>query len=575
MVCTNSELGGDYCVHIDRCFLTYFHPVGNDGAPLRIMQTSKTPTSRALDIWNQIKSINAGSEDQRVAVGRVTIVREPSPLLFAALHYTMRDHFDMDEAFELLIDDKTTVLPHRPFDLDPSHRRTFLFSFEYFTIVGDECVPMKWQRADERADIGVMEGHVPISRCCSIVALWLGGEPVSKIRNRNRRISRKIGDVYDPFSPWHVLSVQAYPDWKSSVHSHDSTKHYVNGPEAFLITLRAEFKDAQKRLMEVYNRISDLVRSPPEFMFKQSIRDRLLFEDDDFTYIRRYFWAQQSLGIMNEDINEMISAYKRTFTDDVWNGSDKIIWPGDENQSSRYAHWRRRMAGLRRDIEHEIRGLEQIDQLNDEKIKEIKGLRDNLFSGTSVLESRRSVKQQAITVQQGRNIKLLTLVTIFFLPLTFVTSVFGMTNMDPNEGFRHFGIVTVAICVPTYILIGSLNTDGGLQLWSRGTHWLRYHALYTMARTFHFFGFKPRWTLEYLHGPRAQYGALPILLAPIEFRGSDMMTYSCGSRPFTYSARPFSIRLRWYGRSWCHAVASLTGWSQRIYDESGHHARAQ
>ena len=208
--------------------------------------------SRALEIWNRIRSTNAGSDEQRLAVGRITIVREPSPLLFAALHYTMRHHFDMDEAFQLLIDEKTTALPHRPFDLNPTHQRTFLFSFDYYTIVGNECVPMKWQRADERADVGAKEGHVPLSRCCSIVALWLGGELISKIKNRNRKISRKIGDVYDPFGPWHVLSMQAYPDWKSSVHSHDSTKHYVNGPEAFLITLRAEVKDAQKRLMEVY-----------------------------------------------------------------------------------------------------------------------------------------------------------------------------------------------------------------------------------------------------------------------------------------------------------------------------------
>ena len=472
--------------------------MGNDGAPLRIVHASKAPMSRALEIWNQIKSINTGSEEQRPAVGRITIVREPSPLLFAALHYTMKDHFDMDEVFQLLVDDKTRVLSHRPFDLDPLHRRTFVFSFEYFTIVGDECVPMKWQRAEERADVGAVEGHVPICRCGSLVALWLGGEPVSKIRNRNRRISRKVGDVYDPFSPWHVLGLQAYPDWKSSVHSHDSTKRYVNGPEAFLITLRAEFKDAQKRLMEVYNRISDLVRSPPEFMFKQSIRDRLLFEDDDFTYIRRYFWAQQSLGIMNEDINEMISAYKRTFTDDVWNGSDKIIWPGDETQSSRYAHWRKRMAALRKDIEHEIRGLEQIDELNDDKIKEITGLRDNLFSGTSVLESRRSVQQQAIAVQQGRNIKLLTLVTIFFLPLTFVTSVFGMTNMDPSASFKSFGIVTLVICVPTYILIASVYTEGGIRLWSHLTEWLHDHG---------------GWTSRSSHPSKAQSGPCAVFLS--------------------------------------------------------------
>ena len=41
--------------------------------------------------------------------------------------------------------------------------------------------------------------------------------------------------------------------------SHDSTKHYVNGPEAFLTTLLAEFKDAQKRFEDINNRISKLV----------------------------------------------------------------------------------------------------------------------------------------------------------------------------------------------------------------------------------------------------------------------------------------------------------------------------
>ena len=151
--------------------------MGTDGAPLSIQLTSEANMSRALTIWNKIKTINAGPAEQRLSVGRITIIREPSPLLFAALHYTMREHFDMDEAFQLLIDDKTTALPHRPFDDDPIHRRTLVFTFEYFTIVGDGCVPMKWQRADERADIGAMDGHVPISRCCSVVALWLGGEP--------------------------------------------------------------------------------------------------------------------------------------------------------------------------------------------------------------------------------------------------------------------------------------------------------------------------------------------------------------------------------------------------------------
>jgi hypothetical protein len=44
--------------------------------------------------------------------------------------------------------------------------------------------------------------------------------------------------------------------------SHDSTKHYINGPEAFLHTLLSEFNDAEKRFDDIYNKISKLVIPP-------------------------------------------------------------------------------------------------------------------------------------------------------------------------------------------------------------------------------------------------------------------------------------------------------------------------
>ena len=453
----------------DRSHLSHYSifDVGNDGAPLEIRKAAAKPVSRAQAIWNNLKSINADESRQREAVGRITVIREPSPLLFAALHYTMHSHFDMDEIFGLLVADKTTAYAHRPFSANDKQQRSFVFTLDYFTVIGEECQPMSWQKSDEEG--GASDTHVAVSRCSSVVALSLEGQPARPIKNKARRAEQTMGNLYDPFSPWRVLSIQVYPDWKHSIDAHNSTRHYVNGPEAFLITLRAEFKDAQKRLMEVYNRISDLVRMPSNFMFNRVARDRLLFEDEEFTFSRRYFWAHQSLGIMNEDIQEMALAYRSVFTDSVWNGTSKIIWPGDASVSSRYANWRKRMKNLRADIEAELEGLEKIQSLNMEKMKEIKGLRDNLFSGTSVLESRRSVDQAIITVQQGHNIKLLTLVTIFFLPLTFVTSVFGMTNMDPDDSFRPFGIVTAVICLPTYMLIGSLNTTSGIQFWRMKT----------------------------------------------------------------------------------------------------------
>jgi Mg2+ and Co2+ transporter CorA len=72
------------------------------------------------------------------------------------------------------------------------------------------------------------------------------------------------------------------------------------------------------------------------------------------------------------------------------------------------------MAGLRKQFEATIKDLEEVLALNIKEQKDIKSLRDQLFSGTSVKESREAIKQ-------NDNIKLLTLVTIFFLPLTFVS----------------------------------------------------------------------------------------------------------------------------------------------------------
>ncbi|KAL8725277.1 MAG: hypothetical protein Q9181_006477 [Wetmoreana brouardii] len=477
----------------DRSHLSHYNisDVGKDGAPLEIRKADAKPVSRAQAIWNNLKGINADKSLQREAVGRITIVREPSPLLFAALHYTMHSHFDMDEAYSMLVEDKTTAFAHRPFSTNDRHQRTFVFTLDFFTIIGDECQPATWQRSDE--DGSASESHVPLSRCSSYVALSLSGPPARQVKNKARRAERKTGNIFDPFAPWHVLSIQYYPDWKHSIDAHNSTHHYVNGPEAFLITLRAEFKDAQKRLREVYNRISNLVRMPPNFMFSRKARDRLLFEDEEFTFSRRYFWAHQSLGIMNEDIQEMVLAYRSVFTEHVWDGSSKIIWPGDESVSSRYANWRKRMKSLRADIEAELQGLENIAAMNTEKMKEIKGLRDSLFNGTSVLESRRSVDQAIITVQQGHNIKLLTLVTIFFLPLMFVTSVFGMTNMPPNDSFHPFGIVTAVVCLPTYMLIGSLNTTSGVHFWRSKTKQFFAFIGRMLTNLFALFGYTPEW----------------------------------------------------------------------------------
>lgn len=190
-----------------------------------------------------------------------SILREPSPIVFAAIHLTMNELFDMDEILTHLVQQgTTTAYMKRAFDEDPRKQKSFVFSFEFFTIIGDDCKPMSWQLSDRAREHG--DGHVPITRCSSVVALSLVGEPIRKLKNSARRAKTKYGYVYSPWSPWHVLNIECYPDWKSNTGSHDSAKHYVNGPEAFLNTLLVEFRDAQKRFDEIGHRISQLVTPP-------------------------------------------------------------------------------------------------------------------------------------------------------------------------------------------------------------------------------------------------------------------------------------------------------------------------
>ena len=434
------------------------YDIGPDGAALWHRPASKEPEHA---IWLSLHTTNSDAAKRRLATGKITIIREPSPLLFGAIHLTMEKHFDMDSIFRLLSDESTTRAYMRGcFEPEPTKQRSFLFCFKYHTIIHDERKPFSWQSHDDPT-IRTDKTHIPITSCSSVVALSLSGSPVATLKNRSRRKKAIEGNIYDPFAPWHVLSIQCYPDWRSNVDVHDANRHYVNGCEAFLVTVLAEYRDAQKRFFDIARRVSALTSPPQDFMFNRETRDNLLFEDDHYTFSRRYFWATQTLAVMNDNIQAMMKAYKDTFTDEVWTGTHKYIWPGRADQSSRHENWRRRMNNLRKAFEVEMEKLEELMDINTQEMKDIKALRDQLFSGTSVRESREALKVAEITVQQNRNIKLLTLVTIFFLPLTFVTSVYGMTNMPPEDTFLPFAATTAAICLPTYFLIGILNSRTG------------------------------------------------------------------------------------------------------------------
>lgn len=427
---------------------------------------------------------------------------------------TLHNAFDMDELFRHLVrTEASSSHMFRAFTEDPRHQRTFFFTFEYYTIIGDDCKPMQWQRADRVTSSS--DSHMPLSRCGAVVALALFDENPRRVRNRARHSKTNYGWVHDMWSPYQVLQLECFPDWKSTPingkpYTFESGHRYLNGPEAFLHALLTEYRDARKRYDEIYKQITELVTPPLGFLFDEEARRKRLFEDKHFTWTRRYFYAHQALGNVNDSIKAMIDAFEDTFTDDVWgkplavlfglihannaDGESKTLWPLYE-ESPRNDHWKRRLRLLRLQFEREMKELRILQRENNERRHEIETLQEQLFSGTSIQESRKSVELADVTVHQGYNIKVLTIVNLFFMvcqlqpfllfftlttmqPLTFVTSIFGMTNMPAEPApYWPFAITLVAICVPFFSIIGFLSTKYGYHVWATKTRqfwrWLR------------------------------------------------------------------------------------------------------
>lgn len=78
--------------------------------------------------------------------------------------------------------------------------------------------------------------------------------------------------------------------------------------------------------------------------------------------------------------------------------------------------------------------------------------------------------------------------------------------MSPNGSFRLFGIVTLTICLPTYLLIGLVNSTSGPKMWSLMTSELIARTQKVFAKSLALFGYSPRWTQSNVQRSGSQLG---------------------------------------------------------------------
>ncbi|KAI9738344.1 MAG: hypothetical protein M1834_008842 [Cirrosporium novae-zelandiae] len=179
------------------------------------------------------------------------------------------------------------------------------------------------------------------------------------------------------------------------------------------------------------------VNSPSEVIFSDDNPD-LLSDDPQFSRSKTYFWALQAYKMFEGTLESTIETWEVYRHDSLPKLNDDRMDP--ENFDA-----------LVKSIDDAVEKLRTKLFWLRKKSEEVRNLRDGLFGASSLFDSRTSVRQ-------GSNIRLLTYITLLFLPLSFCTSIFGMQTILPTTlTIKAFIISLPSITVFTGLLIFNLE----------------------------------------------------------------------------------------------------------------------
>lgn len=177
----------------------------------------------------------------------------------------------------------------------------------------------------------------------------------------------------------------------------------------------------------------DFILDSRDSLMKPSEHDNLLFDDGAFSRSRKYFWAIDCLAEFDNCISDnllqwdLYKAARMPVNIDSLKRLDSVQFAFVERQ---YA-----ILQIQRDSFRQ-------------KLSAIKALRDALFNASAVIESRASTRL-------GENVKLLTFVSIFFLPLAFTTSLWSINDKFSMSVLIY---VIIIVAISTYLVMFNINS---------------------------------------------------------------------------------------------------------------------
>ncbi|KAH9904479.1 hypothetical protein F4778DRAFT_64649 [Xylariomycetidae sp. FL2044] len=148
----------------------------------------------------------------------------------------------------------------------------------------------------------------------------------------------------------------------------------------------------------------------------------------------------------------------------------------EQGKSENYAWFKQNAEELTNKVNSRIEQLEELQSSAENTADNVKDLLELKQQQASVVQAWQSMRQSDEAMRQGRSIMMFTIVTIVFLPLSFLSSIFGMnvkgltdsTDWTLSQVFKYIFPISFGVVVIATVL--SLSTVVRSALWFAYLH---------------------------------------------------------------------------------------------------------
>lgn len=186
------------------------------------------------------------------------------------------------------------------------------------------------------------------------------------------------------------------------------------------------------RWLNLMDYIADLLRE--DFMDPEEYI-KLIFDDGQLSTSKKYFWIlacmQEFRSSIMDNISQWSLYYKARIEPFPEGHTPALKAPVNQIEESRST-----LEGIRRQI--------------DDTVETVKGRRDGLFNASAPSETR-------ITNRLGQNVKLLTYVSIFYLPLAFCAAVWAIPNIDMSGTKTAFSVPALLLGIMNFLVVANVG----------------------------------------------------------------------------------------------------------------------